>query len=58
MTEREAGNYLNRYDIELRRLRLSSELKAEIGYLTQIVPDTNVELGRLDMTQLSESEEE
>lgn len=40
MTEKEAGEFLEQYDHELRQLRLSSELKTEIRHLNnQIAPE-------------------
>ena len=49
MTEREANEFLERYDLELRKLRISSELKTEVrqmGSRGKIAPESG--LGRLD----------
>ena len=54
MTEREAGEFLEKYDHELRKLRKSSELKAEIHHLNQIFPEA-FKLGALETIHGSES---
>ena len=48
MTAKEAGEFLEKYDHELRELRLSSELKTEIRQLSKRKIAPELELGRLD----------